>query len=160
MIAGISPPQQHEDTFRRAYAAMSAGGDLADLDAVVHADYLEHADGPPGLPSGLAGLKASMGVYREAFPDLTIAIERYLEQGDTGCAIVRMTGTNTGSFMGAPPTGRSIDISGIDVVRLVDGKCAEHWGAEDSLGMFAQLGLSSIPVRPPVVIELPSEARV
>jgi len=62
--------------------------------------------------------------------------------------------------MGAPPTGRPIDISGIDVVRLVDGKCAEHWGAEDTLGLFAQLGLSSIPAQPTVSIELPSEARV
>ena len=81
VIAGRTARQRHEDSFRRAYAAMSAGGELNDLDAVVHADYLEHADGPPGLPAGLAGLKIQMGMYREGFPNLRIAIERYLEEG-------------------------------------------------------------------------------
>ncbi|MCA1721686.1 MAG: ester cyclase [Actinobacteria bacterium] len=160
VIAGITPPQQHEDKFRRAYAAMSAGGDLNDLDAVINADYIEHAALPPGVPTGLPGLKALMGMYREGFPDLTMAIERYLEQGDTGCAVVRLTGTNTGSFLGAPASGRPIDITVIDVVRVVDGRCAEHWGVQDDLSLFTQLGVSSIPTQQAVSIELPSETRV
>ena len=56
-----------------------------------------------------------------------------------------MTGTNTGSFMGAPPSGRPMDISGIDVVRLVDGKCAEHWGAEGTLGLFTPARIKQHP---------------
>ena len=53
-----------------------------------------------------------------------------------------------------------IVISGIDVVRLVDGTCAEHGGGEDTLGLFAQLGLSSIPAQPTVSIVRPSEVHV
>jgi len=160
VIAGITPPQQHEDSFRRAYAAMSAGGNLEDLDAVIATDYVEHATLPPGLPTGLAGLKAMMSAYREAFPDFTIAIEKYLEQDDVGCAIVRMTGTQAGPFMGAPATGRTIDITGIDVVRVVDGKCVEHWGVEDDLSLLTQVGLLDIPVQATRSIELPREAPV
>jgi predicted ester cyclase/quinol monooxygenase YgiN len=160
VIAGITPPQQHEDTFRRAYAAMSAGGNLDDLDAVIHTDFIEHAALPDGVPPGLAGLKAMMGAYRDAFPDFTIAIEKYLEQSDLACAVVRMTGTQTGPFLGSPPTGRTMDIVGIDVVRVVDGKCAEHWGAEDDLGMFTQIGLVSIPQQTPSTIQMPRETRV
>lgn len=160
VIAAIAPPTQHEDKFRRAYAAMSAGGDLDDLDAVIAADYVEHAALPPGMPSGLAGLKAMMTVYREAFPDFTIAIEKYLEQGDVGCAVIRMTGTQTGPFMGAPASGRAIDITGIDVVRVADERCVEHWGVEDDLGLFTQVGLVSIPQQSATTIELPSESRV
>lgn len=158
VIAGIVLPTQYEDTFRRAYAAMSAGGDLDDLDAIIADDYVEHADLPPGVPSGLTGLKAMMTTYREAFPDFTITIEKYLEQGDLGCAVVRMTGTQTGPFMGAPASGRAIDIMGIDVVRLVDGRCVEHWGVEDDLGLFTQVGLVDIPQQTTTTIELPSHA--
>lgn len=46
VLAGIRPPQQHEHVFRRAYAAMSAGGDLDDLDALIHEDLVEHAPVP------------------------------------------------------------------------------------------------------------------
>jgi len=160
VIAAITPPTQHEDKFRRAYAAMSASGDLNDLDEVIAPDYLEHAALPPGVPSGLPGLKAMMTAYREAFPDFTIAIEKYLEQGDTGCAVIRMTGTQTRPFMGAPPSGRAIDITGIDVVRVMDGKCVEHWGVQDDLGMLTQIGLMSLPQQSATTIELPRESRV
>jgi predicted ester cyclase len=101
-----------------------------------------------------------MTAYREAFPDFTIAIEKYLEQGDLGCAVIRMTGTQTGPFMGAPATGRTIDITGIDVVRVVDGRCVEHWGVQDDLGMLTQIGLVSIPQQAATTIELPVESRV
>lgn len=157
VIAGIGAPTQHEDAFRRAYAAMSAGGDLDDLDALVEPDYIEHAALPPGLPSGLAGLKAVITAYREAFPDFLVVIEKYLEQGDLGCAVVRITGTHRGPFMGTPASGRTIDITGIDVVRLVDGRCAEHWGVEDDLGLFAQIGALAIPQQSTTTIELPSQ---
>ena len=159
-IAGITSPQQHEDAFRRAYAAMSSGGDLNDLDNVILPDYVEHAELPPGMPTGIEGLKVAMQSYRDAFPDLTMSIDRYLEQNDVGCAVIRMTGTNTGSFMGSPPTGRSFDITAVDVVRVVDGKCAEHWGAQDDLGMLTQLGLFAMPQQATTTIVLPTETRV
>lgn len=159
-IAGIGAPQQHEDAFRRAYAAMSASGDLDDLDNVVLPAYIEHAALPPGTPPGVEGLKVLMRAYRVAFPDLTLSIEKYLEQDDTGCAVVRMTGTNTGSYMGAPPSGQTMDITGIDIVRVVDGKCSEHWGAQDDLGMLSQLGLLAIPQQVRSTIELPTHASV
>ena len=166
-MAGLAPAAQAVIAFVKgtvqpllAYAAMSACGNLDDLDAVITADYVEHAALPPGVPTGLAGLKAMMTAYRQAFPDFTIAIEKYLEQGEVGCAVVRMTGTQTRAFMGAPATGRTVDIAGIDVARVVDGRCVEHWGVEDDLGLFTQLGLYSIPQQTPTPIQLPSESRV
>lgn len=148
-ITGIRPPQQHEGLFRRAYAAMSAGGDLDDLDALVHEDLVEHAPVPPGTPSGLAGLKALMGTYRSGMPDLTFSVERYLEQGDLGCAVLKVTGTHTGTLLGIAPTGKRIEIDAIDVVRIADGRAAEHWGASDDLGMLTQLGVVSPPAEIP-----------
>jgi predicted ester cyclase len=51
--------------------------------------------------------------------------------------------------MGHPPTGKSIDLDVIDIVRVQDGLVVEHWGIADQLGMMAQLGLLPSPERRP-----------
>lgn len=140
--------QRYEHLFRRAYEIMSTG-QTAELDELVAEDLVEHAPVPPGFPTGREGLKAFVKEYRTAFPDLRITMERYLEQGDTGCALVRATGTNTGSFMGQPPTGRPIDITMVDLVRVRDGRAVEHWGGSDDLGLLTQLGLAAPPIAIP-----------
>lgn len=154
-IAGIRRPQQHEGEFRRAYAAMSAGGDLADLDGLIAPDVVEHSL-PPGSESGLAGIKTAIAGYRQAFPDLHVRVEQYLEQGELACAVIRMTGTHDGPLFGNPPTGRSLDIAGIDVARIVDGRCVEHWGIEQGVDLLAQLGLLTPPVPEQRTIQLPT----
>jgi predicted ester cyclase len=55
-------------------------------------------------------------------------------------ARVRITGTHTGDFYGIPPTGKHIDLTGIYIVRIVNGKIVEHWGEENGVTLFRQLG--------------------
>ena len=42
--------------------------------------------------------------------------------------------------MGIPPTGKSVEISGIAIDRFSDGKIAESWGNWDTMGLLQQLG--------------------
>ena len=80
-------------------------------------------------------------MYREAFPDLRMDPQDIIESGDKIAVRVRVTGTHEGEFMGMAPTGRSIDIQIIDIVRFGDdGRGREHWGATDALAMMQQLG--------------------
>ena len=151
----------HEHLFRLAYETMS-NGDLDDLDDILAEDLIEHAPLPPGIPAGRAGVKQLMAGYREAFPDLRMTIEKYIEQGDVGCAVLRVTGTHTGPLLGQPATGRTVDICMVDMVRVADGRAVEHWGASDDLGLFAQLGISppldaTIPAQTARTIELGSK---
>lgn len=159
VLAATKVPR-HEHLFRRAYEIMSTG-DLAELDELVAEDLVEHAPIPPGFPSGREGVKAFMAEYRKAFPDLRMTIDKYLEQGDVGCAVLRATGTNTGPLMGQPATGKPIDMTMVDIVRVVDGRAVEHWGLSDDLGMLTQLGLAdsapAIPAQTPRTIELESK---
>ena len=53
---------------------------------------------------------------------------------------IRSTGTNDGPMWGRPPTGRPIDITVIDVMRVVDGRMVEHWGVADRLAVLKQIG--------------------
>ena len=47
--------------------------------------------------------------------------------------------------MGIPPTGQSISINVIDILRIVEGKFVEHWGVMDSMAMMQQLGVVPAP---------------
>jgi predicted ester cyclase len=39
-----------------------------------------------------------------------------------------------------PPTGKSVDVTGIDIVRIEEGKAVERWGVLDALKLMQQLG--------------------
>jgi predicted ester cyclase len=43
--------------------------------------------------------------------------------------------------MGMPGTGRRIDVTVIDIARIVDGRLVEHWGVADRLAVAQQIGL-------------------
>src|SRR6266540_2979612 len=52
-------------------------------------------------------------------------------------------GTHAGEFMGIPPTGKSVSMTGIAIYRIANGKIVEKWGEQDRLRMLQQLGASS-----------------
>ena len=49
-------------------------------------------------------------------------------------------GTNTGPFFG-PPSRRPVEITVIDIARIVDGRIVEHWGVPDRFALLAQTGV-------------------
>ena len=68
-------------------------------------------------------------------------VEDVVDGGDKVVARVRFTGTHGGEFMGMPPTGRSVDVGLIDIMRFGDdGLVHEHWGVFDAMAMMQQLG--------------------
>ena len=75
-------------------------------------------------------------------------VQDIVASGDKVVARVRYTGTNRGAFLGAPATGRSVDVQLVDIFRFGDdGLAREHWGVMDQLTMMQQLGLA--PAGPP-----------
>ena len=49
-------------------------------------------------------------------------------------------GTHRGEFLGVAPTGRKIQFETVDVMRVRDGKIAEHWGVANLFSLMQQLG--------------------
>ena len=47
--------------------------------------------------------------------------------------------------MGVPPTGKSVSFGVIDIIRMAGGKCVEHWGQMDNMGLMQQLGAIPAP---------------
>jgi predicted ester cyclase len=63
-----------------------------------------------------------------------------IAEGDKVAAMVTMSGTNVGEFMGMPATNKNIEVPIADYFRLRNGKVAEHWGVTDTGKMQEQLG--------------------
>jgi hypothetical protein len=80
-----------------------------------------------------------------AFPDLTFSAESIGEMGqDLVAAQGVMTGANTGSMMGLPPTGKPVSLKGADFFRMRDGLIQSVTGYFDSRALPLQLGLDVI----------------
>ena len=49
--------------------------------------------------------------------------------------------THLGTFAGLPATGKIMTMTGMDFIRIANGKLAELWSNQDTLGLLQQLGL-------------------
>ena len=90
--------------------------------------------------TGAELLKEVFARLQRAFPDLHVAVEDLIAEGDKVVARNTVTGTHQGEYMGLPPTGKSITYNEIFIVRLADGRVAETWGVVDVLSQMRQLG--------------------
>jgi len=116
-------------------------GDLAAIERYVATSYLDHT-ADAGQAVGAEGLKQRMAMARSAFPDLHLAIDDLIAEGDQVVARVTVSGTHRGEYMGILPTGRPFEIIEIHIVRVVRGKLVEHWGINDHMGLMQQLGVA------------------
>ena len=136
---------RNTDLAHRFYADVMVGGDLNALDEILTPNFVDHEEGPPGTPDGIDGVKAFVTMFREAFPDMQMSIEDVMEDGDRVAVRATMTGTHDGELMGVPPSGNRVRLEMIDIVRIEDGRCAEHWGAADNLSLMQQIGAVQAP---------------
>lgn len=80
-----------------------------------------------------------------AFPDLSFEIASVgLAAPDLVAAQWIMRGTNTGSMMGLPPTGRRIEVPGADFIRVSGDSIASVQGYFDSRAVPDQIGLQVV----------------
>jgi len=77
---------------------------------------------------------------KHAFPDLRMQVERLIAEGDWVTALWTFRGTHTaGGYAGLPATGTPIEMRGITIWRIVDGKIPEEWSSFDELGAYSQV---------------------
>jgi steroid delta-isomerase-like uncharacterized protein len=119
-------------------------GNFDAADELVAPDFVNHE--APDSP-GPEGFKQTAMWLRSAFPDLRAELHELVSEGDLVVGRLKVSGTHTGEFMVAPPTGRSFSVQHIHMYRLADGKLAEHWACRDDMGQLAQLGLLPVPAR-------------
>ncbi len=135
--------EENKAMYRRLIDEVFTQGKYAVIDEVVSPDFVEHAP-LPVQATGREAPKQFAAMILSAFPNISFTVEQVVGEGDDVFARIGAKGTNTGSFMGMPPTGKQVTIEFMDLCRFSGGKVVEHWGVADNLGMMQQLGV--IPV--------------
>jgi len=119
-------------------------GRLERTDDLVKEDFVE-LDPLPGQEQGREGLKAVIHQLRTAFPDMHWVVKELVAEGDKVVTRFVWTGTHRGEFIGIPATGRSVEVKGVVIDRLEDGKMADSRILMDTFGLMQQLGLNPAP---------------
>jgi len=132
--------EDNKAVVRRFYEEVMNQKKRAVLDEVFDLNVVDHF-APPGTPGGLEGARQTLGMFLTAFPDLHFTVEDLIAEGDKVVARATLSGTQQGTFMGIPATGKRMTITGIDINRFVGGKSVEHWVEMDRLGLMQQLGV-------------------
>jgi steroid delta-isomerase-like uncharacterized protein len=111
------------------------------LEEVYASDLVWHE--PDQDVRGLEEARQFFGVYKSAFPDLHATVEDAIAEGDQVVTRWTIRGTHQGEIEEfGPATGRQIEIKGITIHRIEDGKIVEEWERYDNLSVMQQLGLA------------------
>ncbi|HEX6940779.1 MAG TPA: ester cyclase [Longimicrobiales bacterium] len=132
--------EENKAVSRRILEEVFTEGKMDAIDRWVADDCVFHAPADPDLPAGPAGCRQAVRKYRGAFPDQRMTIEDQIAEGDRVATRWTMHGTHRGPLDGIPPTGKRVEVSGINIDRIVDGKIVEQWSLWDVLGILRQLG--------------------
>lgn len=111
----------------------------AAIDELYAADYAAHND-LPGVTPDRKGFKNWVNMTTKAFPDIEFTIKDQVAEGDEVVTRWEAHGTQKGEFMGIPPSGKEVTVTGLSINRVQNNKIKEAWLEWDSLSMMQQLG--------------------
>ena len=78
---------------------------------------------------------------RRVYPDLKLAIENQISEGEWVVTIYSVTGTFMDEWFDMKPTGKQITYTGVNVDRIREGKIIEHGGAAKLLDPLLKAGV-------------------
>jgi len=130
--------ERNKTVARRVFEEVFTQGKFEAVDELYAPDFVNH-----GLHRdvGLQEDREATRGWRTAFPNLEMKAEKLIAEGDLVSVLWIAHGTNTGTGKGLSATGKSIEVSGITIWRIVDGRIKEEWSSFDELGILRQLGL-------------------
>ena len=137
----MNTSDENKDISRRADEELFNRGNLSIADELFTSNFVYHDPVSHEEWRGPESVKSYATMLRVAFPDLHQTIEEQIAEGDKVAYRWTARGTHQGEFMGIAPTGKRVEMTGISIARLIDGKIEEIWENYDALGMMQQLGI-------------------
>jgi predicted ester cyclase len=131
---------EHNKAAARGVFDVWSTGEIERLDQLVASDVVHHDPYDPHGAEGLVGMKRTIELNRNAFPDMQLTVEDQVAEGDKVVTRWRGEMTHTGELADAAPTGRRVTITGITIDRFEDGKIVAAWRSMDTLGLLQGIG--------------------
>lgn len=91
-------------------------------------------------PLGRDALLQVIDMFTGAFSDQEYTIEDQIAEGDKVVSHVPWRATHSGDFQGLPASGTRVEVSGISIDRISDGRIVEHQVLMDQMGLMQQVG--------------------
>lgn len=139
--------ENNKSLIRRYYEEVVNNCDLDRVSEFVSPDYVEVYNNVRHK-AGVEGAKEHLVGVRKTYPDLNLTIERQIAEGEWVVTQITARGTHEGVWLGMRPTGKKVEITGVNVDRVVDGLIVEHGGAANSFEALLEIG--AIKVADPV----------
>ena len=134
--------EENKEVIQRSVEQFYNTGDLSAIDCLYSPTYRDHQSG------GTLALEQFREWARGVFtgiPDLKIIIHDLHVDGDMVTKRWTAKGTHKGEFLGVPASGNPIDVNGITIYRVQDGKLAESWEVMDTFTLMSQMGAVPAP---------------
>ncbi|RYG67208.1 ester cyclase [bacterium] len=129
----------NKEVVRRFNIEVIQNGDEAQFRALISPHFVNHA-ALPGMPNGPESMwQTFQNVLRPALSNLNVTIHDQIAEGDKVTTRKTVSGVHTGTLLGVPATLRDVAIDVIDIVRVEDGRYAEHWGLNNLAAVLAAL---------------------
>ena len=144
MKAQAEVEEQNKELVKRSWEAWGKG-DFETLKELLAPDYVYYF---PSRSTKLVSLEETIEfrkMLQKAFPDISWSIEELFAVEDRVIVRFMMRGTHEGEFEGIPPTGNKIELSGIVITRIENGKIVEDKEEFDQFGEMQQLGMELKP---------------
>ena len=116
-------------------------GDPGAVERYLDPAFVNHDLPVSGASRGRDGMQLAADMFRRACPDWHSDVEQLVAEDDIVVERFTASGTHRGELMGAPATGDTLVLTGIQIFRLEGDKIIERWGQLDQMGLARQLGL-------------------
>ena len=130
---------QNKLVVRRYIEEIVSTGNVDRISEFISPDYVEVYRGTRHS-IGLEGARKHVLGVRQTYPDLHLTIDRQVAEGDWVVTQVTARGTHRGTWLGMKPTGKAVEITAVNVDRVVGGRIVEHGGAANSLEALLDIG--------------------
>jgi predicted ester cyclase len=114
-------------------------GNVDKLADFISSEYIDNCD-KTGQSNGLEGAKNHILGVRQTYPDLHLTVEQQIAEGDWVATRITARGTHLGTWLGMKPTGKAIEITGVNIDRVIDDRIVEHGGAANTLEAMLAIG--------------------
>ena len=108
------------------------------IDKIFAEDFLNHTP-LHGIPNDRSGMRQLFSMTHVAFPDGVLVVQDQVSSGNKVWTRKSFSGTHTGPLRGMAATGNKVTYEVFDILKIQDGKIAEHWGSVDQLSILRQL---------------------
>lgn len=131
--------EENKSLVRRFFEEGPSKGNMSAANELLAENFTLHV--PLPAAPGIQGISDVVTACRSAFEHLSVTVEDMVAEGDKVAARFTARGVHKGEFMGLPPTGKPITMTGIEIFRIENDKIAELWGEANLLGLMMQLGI-------------------